>query len=96
MVRFDERYDDPEFNTITLYFVAPVELLEGQYPEAESMEISVEFPTNRSEVKYARVMGSPTKNGSDYDWFDLNMSYGEIEELMELAAKDMEQRSEIE
>ncbi len=84
-IQFDERYDNPEFNTTTLYFIAPVELLKGKYPEAESMEISVEFPTDKPEASYADVMFSPTKEGSDYDWFYGGMSYGEIEALIRLA-----------
>ena len=90
MVLFEERYDDTELNTTTLYFTAPVELLAGKYSEAESMEISVEFPTDKPEAKCARVMVSPTKDGSDYDWCDVNISRGEIEKLIALAAEDME------
>ncbi len=86
-IQFDERYDNSEFNTTTLYFVAPVDLLEGKYPEAESMEISVEFPTDKPRAECADVMFSPTKGGLDYDWFHADMSHGEIEELIALASK---------
>ena len=74
-IQFDERYDNSEFNTTTLYFIAPVDLLNGKYPEAESMEISVEFPTDRPEAEYTDVMFSPTKDRLDYDWFLDVMSF---------------------
>ena len=90
MVQREDRYDDTELNTTTVYFTAPAELLAGKYPEAESMEISVEFPMDKPEAKYARVMVSPTRDGSDYDWCDVDMSCGEIEKLMALAAENME------
>ncbi len=84
-IQFDERYDNSEFNTTTLYFIAPVDLLDGKYPEAESMEISVEFPTDKPQEESADVMFSPTKDGLDYDWFRADISRGEIEELFALA-----------
>lgn len=92
-ITFEERYDSAEHGTTTLYFIAPKELLDGKYPEAESMEISVEFPTNQPEAKYATVEFSPTKwdeDGecyTDYDWFEVDVPYEEIEALIDLARK---------
>lgn len=91
-IKFDERYDDGEGMT-TLYFTAPKELLDGDYPEAVSMEISVELPTDKMEAKYADVSLSPTRyieeddSYEDYDWYDVVMSYEDIEELIDLAKK---------
>ena len=95
-IKFDERYDSEEYGTTTLYFIAPKEMLKkfiptNNYPEAISMEISIEFPTEHIEANYADVCISPTRedeNGTeDYDWYDVDISYDEIEELIKLAEK---------
>lgn len=92
-IEFDERYDDEECGTTTLYFIAPKEMLNGKYPEAEHAEISIEFPTNHIEARYAGVSLSPTKyfeeadGYADYDWCDFDMPYEEIEELIALAER---------
>ena len=63
----------------------------NDYPEAFSMEISIEFPTEHIEANYADVCVSPTRedeNGTeDYDWYDVDIPYDEIEELIKLAEK---------
>lgn len=86
-IYFEESSKCPEANTTTLYFIAPVDMLDGKYPDAESMEISLEFPTGKLEARYAEVMFSPTKDGEDYDWFDVNLPLGEIEALIRLAKR---------
>lgn len=92
-IKFEESYVSEEYGTITLYFTAPKEMLNGKYPEAESMEISIECPSERTSARYASVMFSPTKydeeseSHTDYDWFDVDMSYEEIEALIELAKR---------
>ena len=88
-IYFEESYECPESIPPTLYFIAPVDMLDGKYPEAESMEISVEFPTANPEARYAEVMFSPTKDGEDYDWFDVLIPLDEIEELMALAERSV-------
>ena len=60
-ISFEESYECPEANTVTLYFIAPVDMLDGKYPDAKSMEISIEFPAGKPEARYAEVMFSPTK-----------------------------------
>ena len=93
-IKFDEKYDDEEYGSTTLYFIAPKEMLQGKYPEAESMEISIEFPTGYPEARCANVEFSPTKYDeendcyTDYEWFDANMSYEDIEALIDLAEKE--------
>ena len=87
---FEERYDSKEYGTTTFYFVAPKEMLNGKYPEAETMEISIELPTNNMDARYASVMFSPTKYYEedgyvDYDWFDAEMPYEDVEALIKLA-----------
>ena len=86
-IYFEESSECPEANTTILYFIAPADMLGGKYPEAESMEISVEFPTAYPEARNAAVMFSPTKDGEDYDWFSVSMPLDEIEELMRLAER---------
>lgn len=93
-IEFDERYDNVQYGTTTLYFMAPRELLSAKYPEATSTEISVEFPINHLDPTYATVMYSPTKYDeendcySDYDWFDVELTYGEIAALIKLYEKN--------
>lgn len=97
-IKFDERYDSEEYETTTLYFIAPKEMLKtmmvNDYPEALSMEISIEFPTYHIEPKYADVCISPTRydeetdSYEDYDWYDIDLPYDEIEELIRLAERN--------
>ena len=92
-IKFDERYDSQEYGTTTLYFIAPKEMLKkfmptNDYPEAISMEISIEFPLNVAVVEHAYVSISPTNaDGEDYDWYDVDIPYDGIEELIKLAEK---------
>ena len=85
-IKFEERYDSYDYNTITLYFIAPKEILTKDYPDAVHAEISVELPMNCITARNASVSISPTnKEGSDYDWEDIDLPYDEIEELIKLA-----------
>ena len=84
-IKFDDEYIDEEYDTITLYFIAPADILSDKYPEAEHAEISIEFPKGYIEATYADVMISPSKDGSDYDWSMYDIPYDEIEELIKLA-----------
>lgn len=89
---FDERYDDEESETTTLYFIAPKEILSEygfEYPEAVSAEISLEFPIDVLVAEHAYEQISPTDaNGSDYDWNDIELPYNTICDLIELAEKN--------
>lgn len=97
-IKFDERYDSEEYQTTTLYFIAPKEMLKSMmvnnYPDAVSMEISIEFPTDHIEPRYADVCISPTRyveeadSYEDYDWYDIDLPYDEIEELIRLAERN--------
>ena len=93
-IKFEERFDNDTYNTTTLYFIAPKEMLKTMmvkdYPEAISMEISIEFPIDCIEARYADVCVSPTnEEGEDYDWYDIDLPYNEIEALIELAKKNL-------
>ena len=96
-IKFDERYDSDDYGTTTLYFIAPKEMLKkfiptNDYPEAVSMEISVEFPTDYIEPAQAYVCVSPTREvdggTEEYDWYDIDLPYDEIEELIKLAEQN--------
>lgn len=84
---------DKDYNTTTLYFEAPKELLNGEYPEAEFMTIRVEFPTGNpepscSEVSYSPTMYDPEEEAYvDYDWSDMDISYEDVKELLKKAEK---------
>ena len=96
-IRFDERYDSEAYGTTILYFIAPKELLNDDYPEAVSAEICIEYPTERIDPAYAAVGISPTdEDGSDYDWCDFDLPYDEIEELIRLAGIDVTEKSNAE
>ena len=85
-ISYEESYVSSAYETTTGYFTIDKSLLEelrpGQYPETEHGELSVEYPTERPEVNMTTVMVSPTKDGSDYDWADVNLSYEIIEDLI--------------
>lgn len=91
-IKFEERYDNDVYGNTTLYFIAPKEMLKTMMikdcSEAVAMEISIELPTNHIEAAYASVCVSPTnEDGEDYDWYDIDLPYDEIEELIKLAEK---------
>ena len=89
-IQFDERWDRDDGSTV-LWFTAPKELLPREYPEAESMEISLEFPTHKLQAENAIVEISPTKyveeedGYTDYDWCEIDLPLDEIEALIQLA-----------
>ena len=93
-IEFDGMYHSEEYGTITLYFIAPKEVLDDKYPEAEHAELSIEFPENIIEAKNAMVLISPTKYDEecdcyiDYEWCDFTLSYSTIEELIDLARQN--------
>ena len=91
-IEFDEAWNKEDNETV-LYFTAPKEMLWSDYPEAVSMEISVEFPTDHAEATYATIECSPTRyveeddGYEDYDWCELNLSDEDVNELIALARK---------
>lgn len=98
-VMFDERYENKEYETVTLYFFAPKEWLGESYSEAISAEISVEYPITHPEAIYATVMMSPTRvtendGVEDYDWYDIVLLPSEVEQLMDLAAKALREEAD--
>lgn len=94
-IKFEEKYINEEYNTITLYFTAPKEWTADQYPNNNVVgsEISVEYPIGFDDAMYANVQISPTemffdKDGFyDFDWCDIQLSDSDIEALIKLAKK---------
>ena len=91
-VELEEKYVSEEYETTTLYFIAPKEMLIESYPEAESTEISIEFPTSTPHSKYATVMISPTKDGLYYDWCDKEFTDDDVEKLIAYGIEKGEQK----
>lgn len=76
-IKFEEAYDNAPFDEYTLYFIAPKDLVKDKYPEAEHSTISLELTTRT-------IMISPTKDGMDYDWSDIELDNDTIDRLIEL------------
>lgn len=91
-ISLEERYNDDEYNTTTLYFKAPKEMLRRAYRDVIDATISVEFPSDNPIPAYCSVMMSPTGSDfSDYDWTDYTLSYSDIQKLLDLADKTIEE-----
>ena len=76
-IKFEEDYDNELFDEHTLYFIAPKDLVKDKYPEAEHSTISLELTTRT-------IMISPTKDGMDYDWSDIELDNDTIDRLIAL------------
>lgn len=76
-IKFEEAYDNAPFDEYTLYFIAPKDLVKVKYPEAEHSTISLELTTRTTMI-------SPTKDGTDYDWSDIELDNDTIDRLIEL------------
>ena len=76
-VKFEEAYDNTPFEEHTLYFIAPKDLVKDKHPEADHSTISLELRTRTTMI-------SPTKNGTDYDWYDIELDNGTIDRLIAL------------
>ena len=74
-IKFEEAYDNAPFQEYTLYFIAPKDLVKDKYPEAEHFTISLELTTRTAMI-------SPTKNGIDYDWSDVELDNDTIDKLI--------------
>lgn len=88
-ISFEEAVDAPIYQTTTLYFTAPKELLHGQYPEATSAEIALEIPWQDKALDSVTARISPTREveggTEDYDWSDFDIDEAGLVELLKLA-----------
>lgn len=80
-IEFEESFWSQDRKTLTMYFIAPVELLDSKYPEAVSAELMVEFEAEGNDCfdpKSGIVEISPTgEHGDgllDFDWKSVDMS----------------------
>lgn len=93
-IEFEESFWSQERKVLTMYFVAPLEMLDDKYPDAISAEIMVEFEAEDDKhfsPKSGSVEISPTgEHGDgllDYDWNYVNVPYEEIELLIQVYYK---------
>lgn len=92
-IRIGDRYDSDEYQTTTLYFSAPREILKfvdsdylKKHPEATHAKISLEYPSDMPEVSHASVSISPTnKQGSILLWYDVSLYSSDVEMLFQIA-----------
>ena len=76
-IYFEEAYDNTQSEEFTLYFIASRDLVKNKYPEAEHSTISLELMTRTTMI-------SPTKDGADYDWFDIKLDNNTMDKLIAL------------
>lgn len=81
-VELEEKYVSEEYETTILFFRGPKEMVIKDYPEAESTEISIEFPTSTPHSEYATVKIYYTKDGLYYDWCDKEFTEDDVEKLI--------------
>lgn len=84
-IEFEEAYDDALFEEYILYFIAPKDLVKDKYPEAEHSTISLELTTRTAMI-------SPTKNGMDYDWSDIELDNDTMDKLLALQSAVAQKR----
>ena len=83
-IKFREKVVNKEYDTTTFYFTAPKDLYPHNVPEADSLMLSVEFPTNQPEARHAILEYSPVVYGGLEGWTDIDLPYDEIEALIDL------------
>lgn len=95
---FDDICISDEYDTTTMYFKAPKEILKALLGEeysdedAVSAEISIEMPSAHLESRYADIAVSPTIcekcDGAvsyvDTDWNDVELPHDEVDNLLSL------------
>ena len=96
-IAFEDRWENPEFGTKTLYFVAPKEYVIKAYPDAVQTAIRLEMPIDSNDACDAVVEMSPTREDrccrlTDYDWFEIALRDREIEDLLSLVDEDGEEK----
>lgn len=78
-IKFEEFYNNMPFEEYTLYFIAPKNLVKDKHPEAEHSTISLDIISRTAMI-------SPTKDGIDYDWYDIELDNNTMDELIALYA----------
>ena len=69
---FEEKYDSEEYGTRTLYFIAPKEMLNGKYPEANYSTFCLMMQDLWGDFKEIKVIGNIIDNpelvGGNYEY----------------------------
>lgn len=96
-IKFDERYDNEEYETTTLYFIAPKDMFIREYPKAVEMEISIEFPKDCDDAPCVATVGVAPRNedGECFDWYEIDLPYSDIAELIELAEETEKAKTKV-
>ena len=90
ILKYASMYYKEEHDTITLYFVVKKSMLRNpkEYPDAVAAMLSLEFPKEIIEARYADICISPIdEKGECFGWEDISLPYDEIDELIELATE---------
>jgi hypothetical protein len=67
-VELEDEWENEFTGEDTLWFSAPMKLLNGKYPEAESATLELVCELGNPEKFSLPILISPTKDGEDYDW----------------------------
>lgn len=92
-ISFEEAVINAQSKTMSLYYIAPKEILEKKYREdkdVESAEILIEYPLAADTVEEAAeeavVSISPTKEvdgvSTDFDWYEVYIDAKTIKEFI--------------
>ncbi len=84
-IEFEERYIDTVGN-VALYFIAPKEFVSDKFPEAEHATISIIYHASDKDFDNCFTEISPTTDGSDYDWYHIDLEKDDIIQLISKAA----------
>lgn len=90
-LELEDRWDSELLGNTVLFFNAPKEWIADKYPKAKSAEISVGFTTASPFRNLCSVMVSPTKDGNDYDWHNLELDDKTVKELIKIGLGRKEQ-----
>lgn len=84
-IKYEETVKYETRNVVVHYFIAPKELLDDKYPEAEHACLMFEdYLDDETGLEYRAAL-SPTKDGEDYDWTDIDISIHDAYYLTKLA-----------
>lgn len=86
----DDIYRDAEYDTITLYFTAPIALMPPeQRMDADALSLSMEFPASKIEPAECGGMYSLEKDDCAIDWNNCEFPYDFIGRLLDRYNKDI-------
>lgn len=96
-IKFHERIDNEDHGTTTLYFIAPNEYFNNEFPDVKNYELNIEFPFENPKSNCAKAkVSAAIEDGEDIDYFweDIILPDDKIDELIKMgldsAKSDME------